>query len=174
MRVFAVNIIAWRLGKVMMWRTVILIIVALAVTMPVQAESKKAQKNKASHERAEENLGGEQRKAFSPAERNLIRAHLMGRERTMSQRPNRDLTTGLKKKIARGKALPTGWQKKVAPGQNLDYQIYRQGESLPDVLLHRLPPPPVGSEILQIENKIVRLNAATRTILDVFDLAPAN
>ena len=78
---------------------------------------------------------------------------------------------GLQKKAARGKALPPGWQKKIAPGQSLDYQVYRQGESLPDVLLQRLPPL-MGSEILQVEDKIILLNTATRTILDSFDLTP--
>jgi hypothetical protein len=37
-------------------------------------------------------------------------------------------------------------------------------------LLRRLPPPPPGSEILRIEDQIIRLDAATRTILDVFGL----
>ena len=113
-----------------------------------------------------------QKDTFSPAERNLIRAQLLGQKSTTSQQNHKDLPPGLQKKVARGKALPPGWQKKVAPGQSLDYHVYRQGESLPDILLRRLPPPPTGSKILRIEDKIIRLNAATRTILDVFDLTP--
>ena len=157
-----------------MWRIFTLIIVVLAITMPVQAGSKKVKGHKAAQDVAAEQFDAQRREAFSPAERNLIRAQLLNQERAMSQQHNRDLPPGLQKKVARGKALPPGWQKKVAPGQSLDFHVYRQGESLPDVLLHRLPPPPVGSEILQIENKIVRLDSATRTILDVFDLTPAN
>ena len=156
-----------------MWRVAILIIVVLAVTMPAQAKSQKSQKHDASKKVTREQVGVERRAAFSPAERNLIRAQMLGKSNKTSQQPNKSLPPGLHKKIARGKALPPGWQKKVAPGQSLDYQVYRQGESLPDVLLQRLPPSPVGSEILQVENKIVRLNSATRTILDVFDLTPA-
>ena len=152
-----------------MWRIAIMIIVALAVTMPVQAKSKK---HKTSQEVTRERVDIERREAFSPAERNLIRAQLLSKKPATSQQRHKDLPPGLQKKVARGKALPPGWQKKVAPGQSLDYQVYRQGESLPDVLLRRLPPSSVGSEILQIENKIVRLNSATRTILDVFDLTP--
>lgn len=156
-----------------MWRIAILIIAALAVTMPVQAKSKKHKK----HETAQEVTKGrehvERLETFSPAERNLIRAQIFGQKSSTSKQSHKELPPGLQKKVARGKSLPPGWQKKIAPGQSLDYQIYRQGESLPDVLLRRLPPPPIGSEILQVENKIVRLNSATRTILDVFDLTPA-
>ena len=155
-----------------MWRIAIMIIVTLAVTMPVQAKSGKQKKHGTSQEIAKEKVDVERREAFSPAERNLIRAQLLSQKPATSQKSHKDLPPGLQKKVARGKALPPGWQKKIAPGQSLDYQVYRQGESLPDVLLRRLPPSPAGSEILQIENKVVRLNSATRTILDVFNLTP--
>ena len=155
-----------------MWRIAILIIAALAVTMPVQAKSKKDKKHETSQEVTQGRENVEQLEAFSPAERNLIRAQILAQKSSASKQSHKDLPPGLQKKVARGKSLPPGWQKKIAPGQSLDYQVYRQGESLPDVLLRRLPPPPIGSEILQVENKIVRLNSATRTILDVFDLTP--
>lgn len=153
-----------------MWRIAVLIIVALTIVIPVQAKQKKTEKHETSQEVVEKPVAGERRGAFGPAERNLIRAHLLGQKRAPSQRSDKKHPPGLQKKVARGKALPPGWQKKVAPGQSLDYHVYRQGESLPDVLLRRLPPPPIGSEILQIEDKIIRLNSATRTILDVFSL----
>ncbi len=156
-----------------MWRITILVIVALAVSMPVQAKSKKAKQHGTSQGVTKEQVKLERQETFSPAERNLIRAQLQRQERTTSQQKHKSLPAGLQKKVARGKALPPGWQKKIAPGQSLDYHVYRQGESLPDILLRRLPPPPIGSEILRVEDKIVRLNSATRTILDVFDLAPA-
>ncbi len=156
-----------------MWRVVIMIIVALAITMPAQAKSKKPKKHDSSQKVTEVKVEVERIEAFSPAERNLIRARMLGKNNTASQQSNKSLPPGLQKKVARGKSLPPGWQKKLAPGQSLDYQVYRQGESLPDMLLQRLPPSSVGSEILQVENKIIRLNSATRTILDVFDLTPA-
>jgi Ni/Co efflux regulator RcnB len=110
--------------------------------------------------------------SFNSAERNTIRAWLQDAERQDAAR--HPTTTGLppgpQKKVERGKALPPGWQKKLARGEHLDYEYYRSGRALPDDLLRRLPPPPVGSEILQIENQIIRLDAATRTILDVFGL----
>jgi Ni/Co efflux regulator RcnB len=157
-----------------MWRIVLLIIAALATTMPVHAESKKPKGSRASQGDVQKQLDVARRDNFSPAERNMIRAVLIGQKQTAApQQQHRNLPHGLQKKIARGQALPPGWQKKVTPGHSLDYHVYRQGESLPSWLLRRLPPPPVGSEILRIENKVVRLNSATRAILDVFDLTPA-
>jgi Ni/Co efflux regulator RcnB len=160
------------LGESIMWRIAVLIIVTLTITVPVQAKQEKTNKHETSQYVVEKQVAVERRGAFSPAERNLIRAQLLGQKRTTSQRNHKKLPPGLQKKIARGKALPPGWQKKVSPGQSLDYHVYRQGESLPDILLRRLPPPPTGSEILRVEDKIIRLNAATRTVLDVFDLTP--
>ena len=156
-----------------MWRIVILIIIALAINLPVQAGPKKAKKDQTSQKGTKEQIDVARRDTFSPAERNLIRARVIGQKRAESQQHDSSLPPGLQKKVARGKALPPGWQKKIAPGQSLDYHVYRLGESLPEALLRRLPPPPFGTEILKIEDKIVRLNSATRTILDVFDLIPA-
>ena len=156
-----------------MWRIVVLITLVLAVTMQSQAGSKKTDKNIASQEGVKGQLNAERREVFTPAERNLIRAQLIGQKRTTPLQRDMNLPLGLQQKVARGKALPPGWQKRVVQGHSLDYHVYRQGNSLPDGLLQRLPPP-VGSEILQIEDKIVRLNSATRTILDVFDLRPAH
>lgn len=157
-----------------MWRIVFLIIVALATTMPIHAESKKTKGSRASQGDFQKQFDATRRGNFSPAERNMIRAVLIAQKQTnASQQQHKNLPPGLQKKVVRGQALPPGWQKKVTPGHNLDYHVYRQAESLPSVLLRRLPPPPVGSEILRIENKVVRLHSATRTILDVFDLTPA-
>jgi Ni/Co efflux regulator RcnB len=155
-----------------MLRVAMLIIVALAVSMPVQAKPQKDKSHKTSRDVMKEQSDVEMRAAFSPAERNLIRSQLFNQKRATSKKRHKDLPPGLQKKVARGKALPPGWQKKLAPGQNLDYQTYRLGEGLPEDLLLRLPPPPDGSEILQIEDTIVLLNTTTRTILDIFDLTP--
>jgi len=105
--------------------------------------------------------------AFSSAERNLIRAWLLETERHETA----SLPYGLQKKVARGRALPPGWQKVLVRGGHLDHGYYQQGAMLPAELLRRLPPPPPGSEILRIEDKIVRLDASTRIILDIFGLS---
>ncbi len=155
-----------------MKRIAVLIIAALAITVPAQAKSKAAKKPDTSQQEFKDQASAEGRNTFSPAERNLIRAQLLSKQSATLQQADRNLPPGLQKKVARGKALPPGWQKKVTPGRSLDYHIYRQSERLPDSLMQRLPKPPVGTEILQIEDKVVLLNSATRNILDAFDLTP--
>lgn len=150
-----------------MWRISLLIIIAITITLPVHAKPKNKQGDQKQY--AEQAL---EQGRFSPAERNLIRSQLLGKQNSTKAKKQKNLPPGLQKKVARGKSLPPGWQKKVAPGDHLDYQVYRQGTSLPDILLQRLPPSPAGSEIIQVEDKIIRLNSATRTILDVFNLVP--
>lgn len=156
-----------------MKRIAILIIIGLTFTVPAAAKPQKAWHNKSMNNTPAQTIEDGQL-AFNPAERNLIRAYLLGQQETPAPGTARDLPPGLQKKVARGKPLPPGWQKKIAAGKSLDYQVYRQGENLPDILLNRLPAPPAGTEILQVEDKIMRLNSATRTILDVFDLVPEN
>lgn len=151
-----------------MWRTAVLILVALTMGLPVQAKPIKD-----IHRRISPVIGDGQGTVtssvlFSPAERNLIRASLLGGQPARSQH----LPQGLQEKVLRGKSLPPGWQKNVVRGHSLDYHVYRQGESLPESLLQRLPPSPVGSEIVRVENKIIRVVSATRMILDTFDLIP--
>jgi hypothetical protein len=156
-----------------MVRITLLLIMALVITLPAQAKQKKTYRNEISQQEYREQQAENRKKyAFSPAERNMIRAYLLEQDRSKSQKKHKKLPPGLQKKVARGKALPPGWQKKIAPGQSLDYQVYRQGVSLPDILLQRLQPTHSDSEILQVEDKIMRINKAGRTILDVFDLIP--
>ncbi len=155
-----------------MWRIAVLIIVTLTITQPVHAKQKTPKNHETSQAVVEKQLTNERKASFDPAERNLIRAHLLGPKISVSKHNDKKLPPGLQKKVARGKPLPTGWQKKLVLGKTLDYHVYRQGKSLPDALLQRLPPSPTGTDILQVEDKIIRLNSATRTILDVFDLTP--
>jgi Ni/Co efflux regulator RcnB len=144
----------------------------LTATLPVDAVAKDVSISKpAAAQTFASSQHDEERGTFSSAERNLIRSWLLEKERREAARqPAAELPPGLQKKVARGKPLPPGWQKKLARGEHLDLDYYRQGMGLPDELLRRLPPPPPGSEILQIEDRFIRLDAATRTILDVFGL----
>jgi hypothetical protein len=156
-----------------MWRIALLVLLALAVSLPTYAKSNKHEKhNKAEKINKQQQAERSREEVFSPAERNMIRAQLQKEERNKKQKKHKNLPPGLQKKVARGKELPPGWQKKVAPGDSLDYQVYRQGLSLPEEILRRLPQQPTGSEIIQVDDRIIRLNAATRTILDVFNLNP--
>lgn len=147
-----------------MFRIFLLTTLLLAMTIPAMA------KPKAKHQQNDQRQEVSSAYQFSPAERNQIRAYLLGnQERARTVQP-KNLPPGLQKKVARGKKLPPGWQKKVAAGYSLDYQVYRQGSSLPEELLKRLPVPPPGSEIIKVEEKILRVDPTTRLILDVFDL----
>ena len=156
-----------------MWRITLLVLLALAVSLPTYAKSSKHEKhNKGERLNKQQQAERSREEVFSPAERNMIRAQLQQEERNKKQKKHKNLPPGLQKKVARGKELPPGWQKKVAPGDSLDYQVYRQGLSLPEEILRRLPQQPTGSEIIQVDDRIIRLNSATRTILDVFNLNP--
>lgn len=147
-------------------RSITLILtLSLALTVPAYAKPKKAGKPYGSR-----NVEVSQSDTFSPAERHRIRVYLSNQERQPQQPAARDLPPGLQKKLARGKSLPPGWQKKLESGRSLDYQVYRQGTSLPEELILSLPPGPVGSEIIRIGEEIIRVHTATRTILDFFNL----
>jgi Ni/Co efflux regulator RcnB len=77
---------------------------------------------------------------------------------------------GLQKKYERTGELPPGWQKKIQRGEVLPIDIYHQGRELPYDLRRQLPVGPVGSKIIEIEGKVIRLMAGTRMILDVLDI----
>jgi len=108
----------------------------------------------------------EARGIFSSAERNLIRGGLLEAER----RAAASLPPGARNKVRRVQTLPPDWQKTLVRGGHLDHAYYNRGAMLPADLLRRLPPPPPGSEILRIDDKILRLDASSRVILDVFNL----
>lgn len=147
-----------------MIRNLLLLLLLLAMALPVSAKPK----DRHHQESPRTEISSEYR--FSPAERNQIRAYLLSNQERAKSKPPQNLPPGLQKKVARGKALPPGWQKKVAAGSYLDYQVYRQGASLPGELLKRLPVPPPGSDIITVEDKVIRIDPTTRLILDVFDL----
>lgn len=152
-----------------MFRLIPLSVLLLTLAIPAVAKDKKD--SEAHGISAQKSAGGDVQGQFSSAERNLIRSWLLEDERhEMARHPPTGLPPGLQKKVAGGKALPPGWQKKLARGEHLDREYYGYGSPLPDDLMSRLPPPPPGSEILRIEDQIIRLDAATRIILDVFGL----
>jgi hypothetical protein len=150
------------------------LLLALLLTLAVPAIAKEKNDGKTgnnSRETYEQQRHGDYG-TFNSAERNQIRAWLQEAERreATGHSTTTGLPPGLQKKVARGKTLPPGWQKKLARGEHLDHDSYNYGVALPDDLLRHLSPPPPGTEILRIEDQIIRLDAATRTILDVFGL----
>ena len=92
-----------------------------------------------------------------------------GKNRKKSNK-KKSLPPGLRKKLARGGELPPGWQKKIARGEVLNADVYGNAYNLPNDLLRRLPHQPGGTELIEVEGKIIRVLEATRTILDVFSL----
>ena len=80
------------------------------------------------------------------------------------------LPPGLRKKLERGGELPPGWKMKVARGEVLDEHLYRQSHHLPRDVLRRMPEIE-GTSLRQIDDRVLRVQDATRTILDIFYLA---
>jgi hypothetical protein len=103
-------------------------------------------------------------------EKQVIREYVNNCETPRKGKKNKGLPPGLAKKVARGGDLPPGWQKKCVRGEILSEELYKQSHSLPQGLIVKLPPPPVGTITVAISGKIVRLAKATREILDVFDV----
>lgn len=87
-----------------------------------------------------------------------------------SAKKAKSLPPGLRKKLERGGELPPGWQAKVARGEVIDMDLYRHAQSLPEDILARLGRGPAGTSVRQIDDRIVRVADATRTVLDVFYL----
>lgn len=107
---------------------------------------------------------------FSSAERNLIRSGLREADRRETAgTPTADFPP-VWQRTPSGKMSPAVGQKKFSRGDRLGSDDYARGVMLPDDLLSRLPTPPPGTEILRMGEQVVRLDAATRVILDVFDL----
>lgn len=83
---------------------------------------------------------------------------------------NQSLPPGLSKKVAEGGSLPPGWQKKVNKGEVVPADIYKYAEPLPKDIILQLPPAAPGTSLMKIDNRIVKVADATKTIIDVIDL----
>lgn len=83
---------------------------------------------------------------------------------------NQNMPPGLAKKVENGGSLPPGWHKKIARGQVVPSDIYRYAEPVPDDVLIRFPRPAAGTSLIKIDNRIVRVVDATKTIVDVIDI----
>lgn len=81
------------------------------------------------------------------------------------------LPPGLQKKVERGEALPPGWEKRFHQGEIIPEEVYRQCHPLPNEVLVKLPPQPAGTVLITIGGKVARILAATREILDVFEVS---
>jgi len=109
---------------------------------------------------------------ITPLEKEIVKEHIADIRQGQSKKPAPDKTLppGLAKKVARGGALQPGWQKKITRGEVMPPVVYAQAQPLPEVVIRKLPPPPAGTVLVTIDDKLVRLLEANRTILDVFEL----
>jgi hypothetical protein len=78
----------------------------------------------------------------------------------------RTLPPGLAKKLKRGGELPRGWQTKVRVGQPIPYEYLRYAEAVPPRLESQLSAGPIGSKVLQIADRVIRIEAGTNMVLD--------
>jgi len=78
----------------------------------------------------------------------------------VAKKDHHQLPPGLQKKIAQGKPLPPGWQKKLSAGSVLDSSVYRYG-----VIIN--PMNSKGIEVIRVEDKVIRLLAATHEIIEI-------
>ena len=80
------------------------------------------------------------------------------------------LPPGLQKKYERTGELPPGWQKKIVKGEVLDPNIYAVAKHYPlnpvDYHLKHID----GTELLRLEDRIIRIVNDTKVVLDVFGI----
>lgn len=76
---------------------------------------------------------------------------------------HKNLPPGLQKKYERTGELPPGWQKKLVIGDTLDPKLYKMGKKTKGGGYSK-----VGTEDIQIEDKIIRVKKNTKEILEVF------
>ena len=92
--------------------------------------------------------------------------HFSSREQGNIQAYYRSLPPGLAKKLRRGGDLPAGWQKKVSVGQPIPHEYLMYAKPVPRELEYQLTAGPVGSKILQLADRVVRIEAGTNMVLD--------
>jgi hypothetical protein len=99
---------------------------------------------------------------ITPLEKEIVKQHLADIRAVQSKKPTQ--------KAARSAKLPPGWQKKITRGEVLPETVYAQAQPLPEVVIRKLPPPPAGTILVILDDKVLRLLEATRTTVDVFEL----
>lgn len=80
---------------------------------------------------------------------------------------HKSLPYGLQKKLKRTGELPPGWKKKLQVGDKIPEGLLSKGVVIDSKEVSKYPIPDY-SEIYKIEDKIIRINKATKVILDVF------
>lgn len=77
-----------------------------------------------------------------------------------------NLPRGLAKKLRRTGELPVGWQKKVSVGQTMPRAYLEYATPVPYELESQLSVGPIGSKLLQLSDRVIRVETGTNMILD--------
>ena len=77
------------------------------------------------------------------------------------------LPPGLEKKIERGGEIPPGWQRKIAKGEVLDSDLYDIAVRVPNKPTKNYPQTK-DTELLKLEDRIIRIKNDTKEILEIF------
>jgi hypothetical protein len=123
-------------------------------------------KNKDDKEKSTDN-NGQEKHVITIVEKQVIHDYVVVYQQ---KEKVKSLPPGLAKKVARGEALPPGWQKKIVRGEVLPTVVYTEASPVPRAILINLPAQPEGTRLVVLDGKILRVAAATRTILDVIDI----
>ena len=82
----------------------------------------------------------------------------------------KNLPYGLEKKLERTGELPPGWQKKLVKGNVLDPSLYKRSKPFVSKSNNSSVKPKQGTEVLQIEDRIIRIKKDTKEILDIMGI----
>ena len=99
-----------------------------------------------------------------------VAGHVIEEKHPRGGKKPKGLPPGLQKKLERGGSLPPGWENKFRKGEIVPVEVYEQCHPLPNEVMVKLPPQPPGTVIVTIGGKVGRILAATREILDVFEV----
>jgi hypothetical protein len=87
---------------------------------------------------------------------------------------HKSLPPGLQKKYERTGELPPGWEKKLVPGDILDTDLYEYGTPVHGEYDGHVYEDSPGTEIIRIEDKILRITKNTREILEILGVGRSN
>lgn len=92
--------------------------------------------------------------------------HFSSKDESRISEYYRTLPPGLAKKLRRGGDLPHGWQTKVRIGQPIPHEYLRYATAVSPRLESQLSAGPIGSKLIQLADRIVRIEAGTNMVLD--------
>ena len=90
------------------------------------------------------------------------------------QDKHKSLPPGLQKKYERTGELPPGWEKKLRQGEVLDQELYESSTPIyGDYGGYEYEKKP-GTEVIRIEDRILRITKNTREILEIIGVISQN